>query len=73
MATSTNTGTGRKNQKFGRLNQRAKIAGCVIGVQMLTISMAATVARVIGDVARMMLACNAPSVLRISQVAPSKA
>src|SRR3546814_8222482 len=70
MVTSTRIGTGRNQNRFGRVNQRAAISAWASGVQMLTIPITASTPNASGLARLCICSCNLPSVFMISQVQP---
>src|SRR5258705_9272412 len=63
-------GTGQRNRKFGRENQRSLMKGCAIGVQMLTMPTNRSVAAKARGARCLAKLCVVAVVLKISQVAP---
>src|SRR5690348_11316439 len=64
-------GTGDRYQKFGQVNQRVIRCELTNGSHALTSSMNAITPSISGRVRSKAMRCTRPSVLRISQVAPS--
>ncbi|MNL35903.1 hypothetical protein D3C87_1579620 [compost metagenome] len=71
--TSTRIGTGRNQNRFGMVNQRAAISVWANGVQMLTMPITASSTKANGRARSCICSCNLPSVFMISQVQPSNA
>ena len=72
-AAKANTGTGKKNHKLGKLNQRAAILASNIGVHTLTTTITSNSNTTKRRLQRCAIVCNSPSVFIINQVEPNKA